>query len=275
MKKMFDTADGRTGAADPSAGALKRELRKQARRTRDAIDPAVRAAWSARIAEKILQTPAMEKAEHVLCYVSFGSEVMTDGIINHILEHTDKKVYIPKIIHPEKTQVFKGGRIPPEKERTLPEEGETVLRKQQIPPEKERNRPGGKPRPEMEFYRITTLQDLQASDWGIREPEGDPSLRFPWETYSSGPRQNDSRKEAWGGPAGKADTLLVLMPGVAFDRRRGRIGYGGGFYDRYLAALGGCRTIALAYSVQILDRVPVRPFDIRPDRIITETEEIC
>ena len=62
MKKMFDTADGRTGAADPSAGALKRELRKQARRTRDAIDPAVRAAWSARIAEKILQTPAMEKA---------------------------------------------------------------------------------------------------------------------------------------------------------------------------------------------------------------------
>ena len=65
------------------------------------------------------------------------------------------------------------------------------------------------------------------------------------------------------------------MPGIAFDRRRGRIGYGGGFYDRYLAALGGCRTIALAYSVQILDRVPVRPFDIRPDRIITETEEIC
>jgi 5-formyltetrahydrofolate cyclo-ligase len=65
------------------------------------------------------------------------------------------------------------------------------------------------------------------------------------------------------------------MPGVAFDRRRGRIGYGGGFYDCYLAALGGCRTIALAYSVQILDRVPVRPFDIRPDRIITETEEIC
>ena len=241
MKKMFDTAAGKTGAADPSVTVWKRELRRSARRTRDAIDPAVRAAWSGVIAEKILRSPALEKAEHVLCYVSFGSEVMTDGIINHILEHTDKKVYIPKIIHPEQ----------------------------------ERIRHGRKPRPEMEFYRITTLQGLQASDWGIREPEGDPSLRFPWETFGSGPRQNDSREEAWGGPAGKADALLVLMPGVAFDRRRGRIGYGGGFYDRYLAALGGCRTIALAYSVQILDRVPVRPFDIRPDRIITETEEIC
>lgn len=241
MKKMFDTAAGKTGAADPSVTVWKRELRRSARRTRDAIDPAVRAAWSGVIAEKILRSPALEKAEHVLCYVSFGSEVMTDGIINHILEHTDKKVYIPKIIHPEQ----------------------------------ERIRHGRKPRPEMEFYRITTLQGLQASDWGIREPEGDPALRFPWETFGSGPRQNDSREEAWGGPAGKADALLVLMPGVAFDRRRGRIGYGGGFYDRYLAALGGCRTIALAYSVQILDRVPVRPFDIRPDRIITETEEIC
>ncbi len=189
MKKMFDTAAGKTGAADPSVTVWKRELRRSARRTRDAIDPAVRAAWSGVIAEKILRSPALEKAEHVLCYVSFGSEVMTDGIINHILEHTDKKVYIPKIIHPEQ----------------------------------ERIRHGRKPRPEMEFYRITTLQGLQASDWGIREPEGDPALRFPWETFGSGPRQNDSREEAWGGPAGKADALLVLMPGVAFDRRRGRI----------------------------------------------------
>ena len=227
MKKMFDTADGRTGAADPSAGALKRELRKQVRRTRDAIDPAVRAAWSARIGERVLQSPVLEKAEYILCYVSFGSEVMTDGIINHILEHTDKKVYIPKIIHPEQ----------------------------------ERIRHGRKPRPEMEFYRITTLQDLQASDWGIREPEGDPDKRFPGEMFA-------------GGPAGNPDDLLVLMPGIAFDRQRGRIGYGGGFYDRYLEALGPCRTIALAYSAQILDRVPVRPFDIRPERIITESEEI-
>ncbi len=211
MKKMFDTAAGKTGAADPSVTVWKRELRRSARRTRDAIDPAVRAAWSGVIAEKILRSPALEKAEHVLCYVSFGSEVMTDGIINHILEHTDKKVYIPKIIHPEQ----------------------------------ERIRHGRKPRPEMEFYRITTLQDLQASDWGIREPEG-----------------------------GNPDDLLVLMPGIAFDRQRGRIGYGGGFYDRYLEALGPCRTIALAYSAQILDRVPVRPFDIRPERIITESEEI-
>lgn len=212
---MFNTADGRTGAADSSATALKRELRKSARRTRDAIDPAVRAAWSARIAERVLQSPVLEKAEYILCYVSFGSEVMTDGIINHILEHTDKKVYIPKIIGSE-----------------------------------------------MEFYRITTLQGLQASDWGIREPEGEPDKRFPRETFA-------------GGPDGNLDDLLVLMPGIAFDRRRGRIGYGGGFYDRYLAVLGGCRTIALAYSAQILERVPVRSFDIRPERIFTETEEIC
>ena len=71
MKKMFDTADGRTGAADPSAGALKRELRKQVRRTRDAIDPAVRAAWSERFGE-----PDMKLTSYQDIFAAFNTKFL-------------------------------------------------------------------------------------------------------------------------------------------------------------------------------------------------------
>ena len=60
------------------------------------------------------------------------------------------------------------------------------------------------------------------------------------------------------------------MPGVAFDEDRHRVGYGGGFYDRFLEAHPGMKTAALAFEFQIKDRVPFEPFDIRPGQIVTE-----
>ena len=49
-----------------------------------------------------------------------------------------------------------------------------------------------------------------------------------------------------------------------------RIGYGGGFYDRYLAEHAVKRKIALAYEMQIVKRLEAESFDVRPDMIITE-----
>jgi 5-formyltetrahydrofolate cyclo-ligase len=64
---------------------------------------------------------------------------------------------------------------------------------------------------------------------------------------------------------------LVVAPGLAFDRRGGRIGYGKGYYDRLLSRLGShVPRIALAFDFQVLDAVPQDENDIRVDAIITE-----
>jgi|SRR5436190_3988277 len=68
----------------------------------------------------------------------------------------------------------------------------------------------------------------------------------------------------------------VVTPGVAFDRFGRRIGYGGGFYDRFLRRTRrGVPRIAIAFDLQVLPReLPVGNFDLSVDIIITETETI-
>jgi 5-formyltetrahydrofolate cyclo-ligase len=64
---------------------------------------------------------------------------------------------------------------------------------------------------------------------------------------------------------------LVVVPGLAFDRRGGRIGYGKGYYDGLLKRLGShVPRIALAFDFQILDSVPQDENDIKVNAIITE-----
>lgn len=62
---------------------------------------------------------------------------------------------------------------------------------------------------------------------------------------------------------------MVIVPGVCFDKRGFRIGYGGGYYDRFLS-LYRPQKIGLGFSLQIIDNVPNMPQDIRMDKIITE-----
>lgn len=62
---------------------------------------------------------------------------------------------------------------------------------------------------------------------------------------------------------------MVIVPGVCFDKRGFRIGYGGGYYDRFLS-LHSFQKIGLGFSLQIIDNVPNMPEDIRMDKIITE-----
>lgn len=66
---------------------------------------------------------------------------------------------------------------------------------------------------------------------------------------------------------------LILMPGVAFDRQGGRLGYGGGFYDRFLGSLPQSPLlIAPCFTEQIVERVPTEEHDIQVDKLITDLE---
>lgn len=98
---------------------------------------------------------------------------------------------------------------------------------------------------EMRFYYITSFEkDLEDGSFGIKEPRE-------------------------GEPAEEQDALL-LMPGVAFDPDRHRVGYGGGFYDRFLERHPKLVTVALAFEFQVKEKVPFEEFDIRPAKVVTE-----
>ena len=70
------------------------------------------------------------------------------------------------------------------------------------------------------------------------------------------------------GPVAQDETALVLMPGLAFDRAGHRIGYGGGFYDKFLAREPHHPTVALCYDFQVMDRLETEEFDIPVDLVI-------
>ncbi len=72
---------------------------------------------------------------------------------------------------------------------------------------------------------------------------------------------------------GKEESCLVFMPGLAFTESRDRLGYGGGYYDRFLANRK-CYTVAVAFDTQIVKQIPNETHDKRPDMIITDKRTI-
>lgn len=97
----------------------------------------------------------------------------------------------------------------------------------------------------MKFHQITSLdEDLAPGVLGILEP-----------TNSLIDQTRDG---------------LLIMPGLAFDRQFKRVGYGGGYYDKYLALPNSHTKIALAYEFQILDSIETDEFDQKVDIIITQ-----
>ena len=97
----------------------------------------------------------------------------------------------------------------------------------------------------MHFYYLRSLKDLEPGAFGIMEPRADCRICEPEEG-------------------------LLLMPGVAFDEQGHRVGYGGGYYDRYLEKHPHLIHIALAFEFQIFPEVPSEKHEICPDLIVTE-----
>lgn len=96
---------------------------------------------------------------------------------------------------------------------------------------------------EMRFIYITDLNAMEKSSCGIPEPIAD-------------------------GPVADDPNALVLMPGLAFDQEGHRIGYGGGFYDKFLAQEPSHPKIALCYDFQMLPSIETDTYDIPVDQVL-------
>lgn len=97
---------------------------------------------------------------------------------------------------------------------------------------------------EMEFYEITSWDQLETGYRGIAEP-------------------------GTGCPRADAADAVILVPGAAFDSEGRRVGYGGGYFDKFLAREPGHLTVAVAYDFQIFPEVPEEEHDRRVDLLVT------
>ena len=106
----------------------------------------------------------------------------------------------------------------------------------------------GKPEKYMKFHYITSMNDLEVGYRGIREPKAELPCA---DMETSG--------------------AVMIMPLVGFDEERNRVGYGGGFYDKYLGSHSFKVKMAVAYEEQKVDKVEgTDALDIKPDMIVTQ-----
>ncbi len=96
---------------------------------------------------------------------------------------------------------------------------------------------------QMRFIYLTDLSQVEKGYCGIPEPIAD-------------------------GPVAQDSTALVLMPGLAFTKDGQRMGYGGGFYDKFLAAEPSHPTLALCYDFQMVEQIPTEDYDIPVDIVL-------
>ena len=238
----------------------KAALRKHILQDRNAILPVQRQQWDRQIFRRLVAYDRAHPCSAYLCYVSYKSEVSTKEFIRRCLEE-EKPVFVPKVLtdrHP-----LPDGKDEPD------------------------NRMDSAP-PEMEFYQITAWEELKKGYQGILEPEVLPERSF-FEQFRkpalSKQMKAVNRTEEREGTVAKNEKNILcfrmLLPGAVFDKTGNRIGYGGGFYDRWLARWNGFQCgsaepavilekIALAYKMQIVDRIPAEFFDQKADCIITE-----
>ena len=107
--------------------------------------------------------------------------------------------------------------------------------------------PQTSPAGKMRMVRFEGSRQLAKGPYGILEPTGSTVL--------------DKRM-----------ALPILVPGLAFDRRGHRVGYGGGYYDRYLKNYPGLK-VGLCYEACLLDEIEVDPWDQPVDILLTERGE--
>ena len=100
----------------------------------------------------------------------------------------------------------------------------------------------------MKYHIVNSLDELIVGAYGIMEPPSDAPVYDP---------ENES------------GSAVCFVPGLLYDKAGYRLGYGKGFYDRYLSAFSGCK-IGVIYSDYIMPTVPRGRFDVSVDVLLTE-----
>ncbi len=101
----------------------------------------------------------------------------------------------------------------------------------------------------LHIHKINSLNELCRGAYKIMEP------------HHAAPKINPKKID------------LAFVPGIAFDKKGSRIGFGRGYYDRLLKRVK-CKKIALAYEFQMVKNIPVEPHDVFVDGIITEKRKV-
>lgn len=104
---------------------------------------------------------------------------------------------------------------------------------------------------DMDFYRIRSMEDLTEGYCGIKEPPEEAERLFT--DYDAARNQ-----------------CLMLLPGSVFDKEGNRIGYGRGYYDKYLAKHSGIQTIGVCFACQIQEMLPADWYDKKAGMVATE-----
>lgn len=100
---------------------------------------------------------------------------------------------------------------------------------------------------QMSFRRYRSVEHLRPYRWGIMEPVG---------------------------PEIEAAAEVILVPCLGITRRGARLGHGGGYYDRFLAGVGGATTISPVLGEQLVEFVPLDPHDLPIDVVVSPNEVI-
>ena len=101
------------------------------------------------------------------------------------------------------------------------------------------------PEGKMDAFVVESVEGLAPGRFGILEPSEEKVLK-------------------------PEELELVLVPGYGFDREKNRLGYGGGYYDRFLPKCTGAIVAGVCYGNCIVETLPTEPFDVKMDLIITE-----
>ena len=187
---------------DELQNSEKSKIRYDYLKIRDRLEPTLRYAYSNIILSKIKKLKEYQDSEIVMFYLSYGSEVITDAMINEFLSD-GKEVAVPVIQNP----------------------GDGI----------------------MTAVKINKIEDCYEKVYGIRQPEFD--------------EQEVVAKE---------DIDLIFVPGIVFDINGYRVGYGKGYYDRWLEGTDISKRIGLAFEVQLVDKIPNGKYDLPVGRILTE-----
>ena len=103
---------------------------------------------------------------------------------------------------------------------------------------------------QLSFAPVKSLAELSSGAFGVAEPAGE-------------------------GAVGREELDLIVVPGVAFDARGHRLGYGRGFYDRFLSGREvGLAVVGLCFDFQLCSNLPEEGHDQRLDFVVTETRFI-